>query len=262
MSRRGDGDAPAGVGLDGADAREHGGTSRRERRPALRVAGQAARPCDSRPWPRRAAEGSVHHGHCSIGIGETRDERIEALLAIAALHRRYGHIQEIIIQNFVPKPGTIMAHAPAADREELLWSIAAARIVLGAHMSIQAPPNLSPAPLPELIAAGINDWGGVSPLTPDYVNPETPWPEIERLRSESERGGKTLVERLTIYPGVRQVARRVARSGHAPPGARAERRCSARARGSLAHGPQHRAACGLRGVPAAHRSDADGGAAR
>jgi FO synthase len=135
-----------------------------------------------------------------IGIGETREERIEALHAIKAVHQRYGHIQEVIIQNFVPKPDTIMAHAPAADREELLWSIAAARLVLGAHMSIQAPPNLSPAPLPELIGAGINDWGGVSPLTPDYVNPEMPWPEIERLRSESERGGKTLVERLTIYP--------------------------------------------------------------
>jgi FO synthase len=135
-----------------------------------------------------------------IGIGETREERIEALHAIEAIHRRYGHIQEVIMQNFVPKPGTIMAQAPAADREELLWSIAAARLVLGGDMSIQAPPNLSPAPLPDLIAAGINDWGGVSPLTPDYVNPEMPWPEIERLRSESERGGKILVERLTIYP--------------------------------------------------------------
>ncbi|MGA2399911.1 MAG: 5-amino-6-(D-ribitylamino)uracil--L-tyrosine 4-hydroxyphenyl transferase CofH [Steroidobacteraceae bacterium] len=135
-----------------------------------------------------------------IGIGETRAERIEALHAIQDLQQRYGHIQEVIIQNFVPKPGTIMARAPAADREELLWSIAAARLVLGPHMSIQAPPNLSPAPLPALIGAGINDWGGVSPLTPDYVNPESPWPEIERLRSESERGGKTLAERLTIYP--------------------------------------------------------------
>jgi FO synthase len=135
-----------------------------------------------------------------IGIGETREERIDALRAIEDLHRRYGHIQEVIIQNFVPKPGTIMARAPAADREELLWSIAAARLVLGPDMSIQAPPNLSPAPLPELIGAGINDWGGVSPLTPDYVNPESPWPEIELLRSESERGGKTLAERLTIYP--------------------------------------------------------------
>jgi len=135
-----------------------------------------------------------------IGIGETREERIEALHAIADVHQRFGHIQEVIIQNFVPKPGTIMARAPAADREELLWSIAAARLVLGARMSIQAPPNLSPAPLSELIAAGINDWGGVSPLTPDYVNPEMPWPEIERLGSDTERGGKTLVERLTIYP--------------------------------------------------------------
>src|ERR1700722_1172351 len=114
-----------------------------------------------------------------IGIGETREERLEALRAIGELHARCGHIQEVIIQNFVPKPGTIMAHAPAADREELLWSIAAARLVLGAHMSIQAPPHLSPAPLPELIAAGINDWGGVSPLTPDYVNPEMPWPGFE-----------------------------------------------------------------------------------
>ncbi len=135
-----------------------------------------------------------------IGIGETRAERIEALRAIADLHRRYGHIQEVIIQNFVPKAGTIMADAPAADREELLWSISAARVLLGPHMSIQAPPNLSPAPLPALVAAGINDWGGVSPLTPDYVNPESPWPEIERLRSESEHAGKTLVERITIYP--------------------------------------------------------------
>ncbi len=135
-----------------------------------------------------------------IGIGETREERIEGLLAIAELQRRYGHIQEVIIQNFVPKPGTIMAQAAPADGEELLWSIAAARIVLGAHMSIQAPPNLSPAPLPALIAAGINDWGGVSPLTPDYVNPESPWPVIERLRMESAQAGKTLAERITIYP--------------------------------------------------------------
>jgi len=135
-----------------------------------------------------------------IGIGETREERIEAMVAIRDLHRRYGHIQEVIIQNFVPKPGTRMAQAPAPDAEELLWSIAAARIVFGPGMSIQAPPNLSPAPLPALIGAGINDWGGVSPLTPDYVNPEAPWPEIERLRAETERAGKTLAQRLTVYP--------------------------------------------------------------
>jgi FO synthase len=135
-----------------------------------------------------------------IGIGETRAERLDALHAILELHERYGHIQEIIVQNFVPKPGTKMAGARAPDAEELLWSIAAARHVFGTQMSIQAPPNLSPTRLPELIAAGINDWGGVSPLTPDYVNPEAPWPEIERLRAETESAGKTLAERLTIYP--------------------------------------------------------------
>ncbi len=136
-----------------------------------------------------------------IGIGETRHERIEALLAIRELHERHGHIQEIIVQNFVPKPGTRMADAPAADAEELLWSIAAARMVFGPAMSIQAPPNLSPAPLPRVVQAGINDWGGVSPLTPDFVNPESPWPELEHLRGQTEAAGKTLVQRLTVYPG-------------------------------------------------------------
>jgi FO synthase len=135
-----------------------------------------------------------------IGIGETRDERIEALLEIRELHRCYGHIQEIIVQNFVPKPGTIMADAVAPDAAELLWTIAAARILFGPQMSIQAPPNLSTAPLPALIGAGINDWGGVSPLTPDFVNPEAPWPPIEHLRAETAAAGKTLTERLTIYP--------------------------------------------------------------
>ena len=135
-----------------------------------------------------------------IGIGETRLERIEALLAIRELHERYGHIQEIIVQNFVPKQGTLMADAPAADAEELLWSIAAARVLFGSAMSIQAPPNLSPAPLALLVQAGINDWGGVSPLTPDFVNPESPWPELEHLRGQTEAAGKTLVQRLTVYP--------------------------------------------------------------
>jgi FO synthase len=139
-----------------------------------------------------------------IGIGETREERIEALAAIAALHARYGHIQEVIVQNFVAKPGIRMARAPEPDAAELLWTIAAARTMLGPHMSIQAPPNLSPVPLPELIAAGINDWGGVSPLTPDHVNPESPWPQIERLRIETLRAGKTLCERLTVYPAYAQ----------------------------------------------------------
>jgi FO synthase len=140
-----------------------------------------------------------------IGIGETREERIEALTAIQELHRRYDHIQEIIVQNFVPKPGTRMADAAAPDAEELVWTIAAARILFGPQMSIQAPPNLSPAPLPALIGAGINDWGGVSPLTPDFVNPEAPWPQIEYLRTETEIAGKTLAERLTIYPAYAKV---------------------------------------------------------
>jgi FO synthase len=135
-----------------------------------------------------------------IGIGETRDERIESLLAIRALHERYGHIQEIIIQNFLPKHGTLMAKAPAPQAEELLWTIAAARILFGPQMSIQAPPNLSPTPLAALIEAGINDWGGVSPLTPDFVNPEAPWPQIELLRAQTAAAGKVLAERLTIYP--------------------------------------------------------------
>jgi FO synthase len=101
-----------------------------------------------------------------IGIGETRRERIESLLALRELHQRYGHIQEIIVQNFRAKPGTLMANAPEPDLNELLWTIAVARLVFGARMNIQAPPNLSPGVLPQLVAAGINDWGGVSPLTP------------------------------------------------------------------------------------------------
>jgi FO synthase len=135
-----------------------------------------------------------------IGIGETRSERIDALLAIRDLHDQYGHIQEIIIQNFVPKPDTAMAKSAAPPADELMWTIAVARILFGEVMSIQAPPNLSPVALQGLIDAGINDWGGVSPLTPDYVNPEAPWPEIERLGRETAMAGKHLAERLTIYP--------------------------------------------------------------
>ena len=107
-----------------------------------------------------------------IGIGETRLERIESLLALRASHRRYGHLQEVIVQNFRAKPYTKMALAPEPDLEELVWTIAVARLIFGAEMSIQAPPNLSPGVLEQLVAAGINDWGGVSPLTPDHVNPD------------------------------------------------------------------------------------------
>ena len=135
-----------------------------------------------------------------IGIGETREERLDSLLAIEAQHQLYNHIQEIIIQNFVPKPGTKMHASPAPDFDELLWTIAAARLIFGPEMSIQVPPNLNKGRLAELIAAGINDWGGVSPVTPDHVNPESPWPDLDRLRSETSVAGHTLIERLTIYP--------------------------------------------------------------
>ncbi|CAA0087951.1 FO synthase [Halioglobus japonicus] len=135
-----------------------------------------------------------------IGIGETRRERVESLLALRLLHSRHGHLQEVIIQNFRAKPGTLMSSAPEPDLNELLWTIAVARLVFGPDMNIQAPPNLSPGVLPQLVAAGINDWGGVSPLTPDYVNPEAPWPHLERLAAETAAAGKFLEQRLTVYP--------------------------------------------------------------
>ncbi len=135
-----------------------------------------------------------------IGIGETRAERIESLLALRALHRRYGHIQEIIIQNFRAKPGTRMAAAPEPDLDDLLWTIAVARIIFGPAMNIQSPPNLSPDCYGRLIGAGLNDWGGVSPITPDHVNPEAPWPHLADLERQTTAAGKVLVERLAVYP--------------------------------------------------------------
>ena len=135
-----------------------------------------------------------------IGIGETRLERVESLLALRELHEEHGHLQEVIIQNFRAKPGTRMAAAPEPDLAELLWTIAVARILFGPEMSIQAPPNLSPGVLKRIVEAGINDWGGVSPLTPDFVNPEAPWPHLDHLARETEAAGKLLVERLTVYP--------------------------------------------------------------
>ena len=135
-----------------------------------------------------------------IGIGETRQERIESLLALRDLHDEHGHIQEIIIQNFRAKPGTRMADAPDPTLEDLQWTIACARLIFGPDMAIQAPPNLSPHCFGALIRAGINDWGGVSPVTPDHVNPEAPWPHLERLARETAREGKVLTERLTVYP--------------------------------------------------------------
>jgi FO synthase len=135
-----------------------------------------------------------------IGIGETRRERIDSLLALRDLDDRYGHIQEIIIQNFRAKPGTRMAAAPEPDLADHLWTIAAARLVFGRDMNLQAPPNLNPAALVEMIAAGINDWGGVSPVTRDHVNPEAPWPALDRLARETAAAGKLLVPRLALYP--------------------------------------------------------------
>ena len=135
-----------------------------------------------------------------IGIGETRAERLEALRAIAESHARYGHVQEVIIQNFRAKPRTKRAEAAEPDLDDLLWTIACARIILGAQANIQAPPNLSPGTYPRLIAAGINDWGGISPVTPDHVNPEAPWPAIATLAEKTASMGKVLVQRLPAYP--------------------------------------------------------------
>ena len=135
-----------------------------------------------------------------IGIGETREERITSLLALRDLHDTYGHLQEIIIQNFRAKPGTGMEHAPEPVLADLLWTIACARIIFGPDMAIQAPPNLTPDTFGTLIRAGINDWGGVSPVTPDHVNPEAPWPHLDQLSRATEHEGKVLTERLTIYP--------------------------------------------------------------
>ena len=135
-----------------------------------------------------------------IGIGESRSERLASLQALYDLHSEYGHIQEIIIQNFRAKPDTVMADAAEPDLEELQWTIAGARLMFGADMNIQVPPNLNTGDLQSLVDAGINDWGGVSPVTPDFVNPEAPWPHLESLAQQTACVGKTLVERLAVYP--------------------------------------------------------------
>jgi FO synthase len=135
-----------------------------------------------------------------IGLGESRAERIDALLAIRELAERYGHVQEVIVQNFRAKPGTRMAAAPEPPLEELLWTIAVARILLGPDAHLQAPPNLSYDDFPRLLDAGIDDWGGVSPVTIDHVNPEAPWPELNLLRRATESRGLELAPRLPVYP--------------------------------------------------------------
>ena len=135
-----------------------------------------------------------------IGIGETRRERVESLLAIRDLADCHGHIQEVIVQNFRAKPGTPMAAAPEPTLEDHLWTIAAARLLLGPETSVQAPPNLRPGALARLVEAGIDDWGGVSPVTPDHVNPEAPWPHLLELERATESAGKSLAPRLPVYP--------------------------------------------------------------
>ena len=134
-----------------------------------------------------------------VGIGETREDRIDALEAIAASHARHGHVQEVIVQNFLPKPRTGMQHEAACPQDEYLWSIAVARAILPPDIHLQAPPNLSDD-FAVLLDAGIDDWGGVSPVTADHVNPERPWPALDKLRIASETRGKVLAPRLTIYP--------------------------------------------------------------
>ncbi len=134
-----------------------------------------------------------------VGIGEDRADRLVALSAIAEAHRRHGHVQEVIVQNFVPKPGTAMARHPACPPGELVWTIAAARLLLPPEVHLQAPPNIS-EDLAPLLGAGIDDWGGVSPVTLDHVNPERPWPALDVLRRATEAAGLALAPRLTLYP--------------------------------------------------------------
>src|SRR5271165_4802903 len=134
-----------------------------------------------------------------IGIGETHEERIDALLAIKRLHHEYGHIQEVIVQNFRAKPDIPMASAPEPDLDDHLRTIAVARLLLR-DMNIQAPPNLTEPHFERLLDAGIDDWGGVSPLTPDYINPEAPWPHLDDLKRRTESAGQQLRQRLPVYP--------------------------------------------------------------
>jgi 7,8-didemethyl-8-hydroxy-5-deazariboflavin synthase CofG subunit len=134
-----------------------------------------------------------------LGIGETLEERLDALVAIRDLHARYGHIQEVIVQNFRAKTGTPMAHWPESDRGEMLRTLAVARLLMPT-MNIQAPPNLSDLHYADLLDGGINDWGGVSPLTPDFINPEKPWPHLEQLQQRTNAKGFELRQRLPVYP--------------------------------------------------------------
>lgn len=135
-----------------------------------------------------------------LGIGETRRERIESLLAIRQLHRDHGHIQEVIVQNFTPRPEIVMAEAPEPPDPEMQHAVAMARLILDPEVSLQAPPNLNPRRTSMLVAAGINDFGGISPVTPDYINPRHPWPLLAGLAADCDALGFTLAPRLPVYP--------------------------------------------------------------
>jgi FO synthase len=194
--------ASAGIMLESTSERlcERGGPhfGSPDKRPAVRIASIEAAGRQSVPFTTGVL----------IGIGETRDERIDALLEIRRLHEAHGHIQEVIIQNFRAKPETAMADAPDPPLEELVWTIAIARLILPSDVTLQAPPNLSPDDLSALLDAGLNDWGGVSPVTPDHVNPERPWPHLESLRMATEAKDLRLVPRLPIYPAFSRDAER------------------------------------------------------
>ena len=136
-----------------------------------------------------------------LGIGETPAERVDTLFAIRELDERYGHIQETIVQPFHPKPDTPMRGAVSLDDAEVAGWVALARLVLGPQANVQAPPNLAPDVLELLLRSGLNDWGGVSPVTIDFINPEAPWPGLAELRRRTEEAGQRLVERLPVYPG-------------------------------------------------------------
>jgi FO synthase len=134
-----------------------------------------------------------------IGIGETLEERIDSLITLRDLHTRYGHIQEVIVQNFRVKPGIPMAQWPEPSRGDMLRTVAVARLILG-NMNLQAPPNLSSPDYEQLLDAGINDWGGISPVTPDYINPEAAWPQVAELERRTRAAGFELRQRLPVYP--------------------------------------------------------------
>jgi FO synthase len=135
-----------------------------------------------------------------VGIGETRRERVESLLAIRRLHRRYGHVQEVIVQNFRAVPGVPMEHAPEPDEDEVTLAVAMARLILDHDVSLQAPPNLNPAGAAALLGSGLDDFGGISPVTPDYINPRHPWPHLDALGEACARAGFELRPRASIYP--------------------------------------------------------------